>query len=224
MKLNFLNALNGKVNHEEIAEQIIALEIKQKECENERNLSKILCKEVRGKTLCGEKISPDVIKNADNGYEEALLNLEIVTEGLEELGKKLTVELEAYRQDEAKRIANMRSKLEQEREKVMREFAKAKGRLLGLAFSIYGHPAVARRHLEVLRSFTYTNTDQFHEEFEAEQNKTVAELKRPAFADLEEEYQQKERWLSSFNIDEEHACILKKYRDQHGVEVHPVEA
>ena len=219
MKLNFLNALNGKVNHEEIAEQIIALEIKQKECENERNLSKILCKEVRGKTLCGEKISPDVIKNADKGYEEALLNLEIVTEGLEDLGKKLTVELEAYRQDEAKRISNMRSKLEQEREKVMREFAKAKGRLLGLAFGIYGHPAVARRHLEVLRSFTYTNTDQFHEEFEAEQNKIVAELKRPTFADLEEECQQKDRWLSSFNIDEEYALILKKYRDRHGVEV-----
>ena len=104
MKLNFLNVLNGKAGHEEIAEQIVALELKQKECERDRDSSKVLCKEVRGKVMCGERISPDVIRNADKAYEEASLNLEIVTESIEDLKKKLIVALEEYRQNEEKQI------------------------------------------------------------------------------------------------------------------------
>ena len=217
MKLNFLNVLNGKASHEEIAEQIVALEIKQKECERDRDLSKILCKEVRGKTMCGERISPDVIRNADKGYEESLLNLEIVTDSIEELKKKLVVALEEHRQNEERRLNELRRKVEQEREKAMRELAKAKGRLLGIAFGIHGHPAVAQRSLGDSRSFVYTSSDQFHEEFDAEYKKAVAELKRPTFADIDDERQQREQWLYAFNSEEEFNQIIKKYRDQQGV-------
>ena len=215
MKLNFLNALNGKVNHEEIAEQIVALEIKQKECENERNLSKILCKEVRGKTLCGEKISLDVIKNADKGYEEASLNLEIVTESLDELKRKLSESLMANCDDESKRLIEARRRLDQERDKAMCEFTKAKGRLFGMALSIYGYDERARINLECLRSFTPCNTDPFFEEFEYEKKKSLSEIKKPTVADIERDCEIKERWITTFNLDEEHAKILDKYRKKY---------
>lgn len=219
MKLNFLNVLNGKANHEEIAEQIVALEIKQKECEKERDISKILCKEVRGKNLCGERISPDVIRNADKGYEEAVLDLEIITDCIADLKKKLVDALWEHRQVEEDLLNERRRELEKEREKTMREFAKAKGRLAGFAFGICGHPASAVRNLESERSFTFTPVDAFYEEFNAEYKKTVSELKRPLFADLDQACSQKNMWLQRFNVDEEYEQILKKYREVHGAGV-----
>ncbi len=219
MKLNFLHVMNKKSGPDEIAEQIVALEIKKGQCEKFRDEAKQFCKEMRGKIMCGEQVDSDAVKQADRAYDEAGMDLEIVTESIEELKKKLMVALETYRQDEQKRLVDARRKLEQEREKVMREFAKAKGRLLGLACGIYGRPENAISLLEGSRSFTFTNADQFHEEFEAERVKAVAELKRPTFADVDEQCRQKDFWLGGFNSDEEYARILKKYRDQQGVEV-----
>ena len=214
MKLNFLNALNGKANHEEIAEQIIALEIKQKECEKERNLAKILCKEMRGKTLCGENVSLDIIKNADKGYEEASLNLEIVNEGLEELKNKLSEALQAYCDAESRNLSDARKKLEAERDKVMREFAKAKGRLLGLALTIYGDGERARINLERTGCFS-DNSNPFLPELEFEKKRVLSEAKKPTFANLEEDFDRKTNWIRSFNLEQEYNQILAKYRKQY---------
>lgn len=219
MKLNFLNVMNKKASPDEIAEQIVALEIKQKECERDRDISKILCKEVRGKTLCGERISPEIIRNADKDHDEAVLNLEIVTESIEDLKSKLTQAVNVHRDEEAKRLAEMRKRIDREMEKAKLELAKAKGRLVGLAIGIYGHSAAAQRHLEDSRSFTYTRADQFYEDFDIEERKAVAELRRPSVADLLDEAQQKDRWLQLFNVDEECSRVLKKYRDIHCAEV-----
>jgi len=150
-----------------------------------------------------------------------------VAETIEELKQKLAVAIEANRQDESKRLLDMRARLDNEREKAMRELAKAKGRLMGLAFGIYGHPAVTRRNLEAPRSFTFTASDPFYEEFEAEYKKAVSELRHPTFAEIDTDYDRKSNWLSSFNPDEEFARVLKRYRDKYAVEAReaqPVEA
>ena len=109
----------------------------------------------------------------------------------------------------------------------MRELAKAKGRLMGQAFGIYGHPAVTRRHLDGPGSFTFMASDPFYEEFEDEYKKAVSELKHPTFAEIDADFDRKSNWLSSFNPDEEFARVLKRYRDKYAVEVRetlPVEA
>lgn len=227
MKLDFLNIMNRKATPDEVAEQIAALEAKQQECEKARDAAKALCKEVRGKIMCGERVAPDAARNADKAYDEAVLDLEVVAETIEELKQKLAVAIETNRQDESKRLLDMRARLDNEREKAMRELAKAKGRLMGLAFGIYGHPAVTRRSLEESRSFTFTASDPFYLEFDIEYKKAVSDLKHPTFAEIDEDFQRKSNWLSSFNSDEEFARVLKRYRDKYAVEVReaqPVEA
>ncbi len=219
MKLDFLNIMNRKATPDEVAEQIAALEAKQQECEKARDTAKALCKEVRGKIMCGEKVAPDAARNADKAYDEAVLDLEVVAETIEELKQKLVTAIEANRQDESKRLFDTRARVNDEREKAMRELAKAKGRLMGLAFGIYGHPAVTRRHLEESRSFTFTATDPFYLEFDIEYKKAISDLKHPTFAEIDEDFQRKSNWLSSFNPDEEFARVLKRYRDKYAVEV-----
>jgi hypothetical protein len=214
MKLNFLNVLNGKSTHEEIAEQIVALEIKQKECEEEREIAKYLCKEVRGKVLCGEKVSQDAVKDADKAYEEASLNLEVVTESIEELKKKLYEALQTYRDDETKRLADLRKRLEAEREKAMREFAKARGRLLGVALGIYKYPDRERINLIDINSFLPSPDYIFLEEFETEKNRALSELKKPTVADLEQESERKDAWLRNFNLEDEYKDIIRKYQSK----------
>jgi len=214
MKLNFLNALNGKANHEEIAEQIVALEIKRKECEEERDIAKYLCKEIRGKVLCGEKVSKDAVKDADKAYEEASLNLEVVTESIEELKKKLYEALQAYRDNEAKGLVDLRKRLAEERDKAQHEFAKARGRLFGIALGIYKYPERARVSLLDPQNFIPSATNPFFEEFEAEKKKALTELKRPTVADLEDECEAKDTWLNRFDPEEEYRNIIRKYESK----------
>lgn len=58
MKFNFLNVLKGKRTPDEIVEQIVALEQRQKSCEQEKQVAKETVKEVRSKIMCGEKVNP----------------------------------------------------------------------------------------------------------------------------------------------------------------------
>ncbi|MEK7200396.1 MAG: hypothetical protein AAB212_10850, partial [Bacteroidota bacterium] len=98
MKLNFLKVLNNQSNNpEEIAEQIVALELKQIEYEKQRDLLRIQTKELRQRKLCGEAIIDDQVKEADRKAENAGLDLEAVTESLAKLEERLRAAYESIR-------------------------------------------------------------------------------------------------------------------------------
>ena len=85
MKLNFLNVLKGKSTPNEIAEQIVALEEKERQCEKEKQDAKERVKEIRSKIMCGEKVDPNVVKQADSALEECGINLDVVVETIAKL-------------------------------------------------------------------------------------------------------------------------------------------
>ena len=85
MKLNFLNVLKGKSSPDEIVEQIVALEEKQKQCEKEKQDAKERVKEIRSSVMCGEKVNPNAVREADSALEECNINLDVVSENLERL-------------------------------------------------------------------------------------------------------------------------------------------
>jgi hypothetical protein len=212
MKLNFLNVLNKKSAPDEIAEQIVALEVKKVQCEKARDKAKGACKELRGKTMCGEMVDSDAIKRADKAYEEAVLDLEIVTDSLEELNKRLYTALETHREEESKQIIEDQHKWAAEKDKLMREVIRLKGRLLGMMIGIYRYEGEAVLQLQNPPSFNFSNTDPYFAEFTAEKDRAFAELKKPTPADLNDAIHQKDRWLFNFKIEEEHREILAKYR------------
>ena len=212
MKLNFLNVLNKKSAPDEIAEQIVALEVKKAQCEKFRDEAKSACKELRGKTMCGEKVDSDAIKRADKAYEEAVLDLEIVADSLEELNKQLYIALEAQREEESKQIIEDHHKWAAEKDKLMREVIRLKGRLLGLMIGIYHYESEAIVQLQNPPSFNISNSDPYFAEFTVEKNRSLAELKKPTPADLEDVIHHKDHWLLRFNIEDEYRDILSKYR------------
>ena len=212
MKLNFLNVLNKKSAPDEIAEQIVALEVKKAQCEKSRDEAKSACKELRGKTMCGERVDSDAIKRADKAYEEAVLDLEIVADGLEELNKQLYVALEAQREEESKRIIDDRHKWAAEKEKLMREASRLKGRLVGMMIGIYHYESEAIVQLQTSPSFIFSNTHPHFAEFTAEKDRTLADLKKPTPGDLHDAIERKDSWLLHFNIEDEYRDILSKYR------------
>jgi len=212
MKLNFLNVLNKKSAPDEIAEQIVALEVKKAQCEKARDEAKSACKELRGKTMCGEKVDSDAIKRADKAYEEAVLDLEIVTDSLEELNKQLYIALEAQREEESKRIIDDRHKWAAEKEKLMCEVSRLKGRLVGMMIGIYHYESEAIVQLQTSPSFIFSNTYPHFAEFTAEKDRTLADLKKPTPGDLHDAIEHKDSWLLHFNIDDEYRDILSKYR------------
>ena len=212
MKLNFLNVLSKKSAPDEIAEQIVALEVKKIQCEKARDEAKSTCKELRGKTMCGERVDSDAIKRADKAYEEAVLDLEIVTDSLEELNKQLYVALEAHREEESKQIIEDSHKWVAEKEKLMREVIRLKGRLLGMMIGIYHYESETIVQLQNPPSFNISNSDPYFAEFTAEKNRALAELKKPTPADIEDAVHHKDHWLLRFNIEDEYRDILSKYR------------
>ena len=212
MKLNFLNVLNKKSAPDEIAEQRVALEVKKAQCEKARDKAKGACKELRGKTMCGEMVDSDAIKRADKAYEEAVLDLEIVDDSLEELNKRLYVALEAHREEESKQIIEDGHKWAAEKDKLMREVIRLKGRLVGMMIGIYHYESEAIVQLQNSPSFNFSNTDPHFAEFTAEKDRALAELKKPTPADLQDAIHHKDHWLLRFNIEDEYRDILSKYR------------
>ena len=104
MKLNFLNILNKKSTPDEIVEQIVALEKKHRQYQKEYDEAKEKVKEIRSRAICDEKINPDAVKQADKRFDEAKINLEIVTESMEKLKAKLNEALSALREDESRNL------------------------------------------------------------------------------------------------------------------------
>ena len=218
MKLNFLNILKKKSTPDEIAEQVVALEVRKIQCEKERDKAKNACKEIRGRTMCGEKVPPDVIRNTDRDYDDAVLNLEVVIDGIEELKQSLFGALENHREEEDRRLKQLQLKRNEEYEIVMQELAKIKGRLVGLATAVYAYPEVAQNYLRSLESFSFDNSHPHYELFTVEKDRAMAELKHPTPADIEAECNAKTIWLGGFRIADEHERILEKHRAKHNIE------
>lgn len=212
MKLNFLNVLNKKSAPDEIAEQIVALEVKKAQCEKTREEAKSACKELRGKTMCGERVDADAIRRADKAYEDAVLDLEIVDDSIEELNKQLYAALEVKRDEESKQINEDRQRWASEKERLLREADRLKGRLMGIMIAIYHWEEEAIVQLQTSPSFIFSSTRPNYAEFCAERDRTLAELKKPTPADLDDAYHEKSRWLSNFDAEKEHQAILAKYR------------
>jgi len=212
MKLNFLNVLNKKSAPDEIAEQIVALEVKKVQCEKIRDEAKNSCKEMRGKTMCGERVDSDAIKRADKAYEEAVLDLEIVDDSLEELNKRLYAALETHREEESRQINEDHHKWADEKEKLMREVSKLKGRLVGIMIGIYRYECEAVLQLQTSPSFIFSSDRPHFAEYTAGKDQALAELRKPTPADLDDAFQRKSNWLLRFNIEDEYRDILSKYR------------
>jgi len=219
MKLNFLNVMNKKSGPDEIAEQIVALEVKKGECERIRDDAKKACKEMRGKIMCGERVNAEAVKQADRVYDEALLDLETAEENLEELKKHLYVSLEARHEEESKKVTVDRQKWAAEKDKLQREIDKAKGRLVGLMMGVYRYESEVVRLLGDTSVFSIQSGHPNFAEFTAEKDRALSELRRPTPSDLEDGAHQKEFWLANFKLEEEYEKVLKTYRDQSGVTV-----
>jgi len=214
MRLNFLNVLKGKSSPNEIAEQIVALEEKQKLCEQEKTEAKEKAKEIRSRVMCGERVNTDAVKQADLALEECNINLDVVTESLTKLKAKLEEALTAKRDEEAKRIIDDRKQWDIEREKAVLELWRAKGKLFALAFAIYGHPETARRHLEESPEFNPRLGTDAYKVFHDELDKSIAELRRPTIGDIEENIRGRDHWVSHFDLEHEIASVMKKYRPE----------
>ncbi len=212
MKLNFLNVLNKKSAPDEIAEQIVALEIKKAQCEKARDEAKTACKELRGKTMCGERVDADAVKRADKAYKEAGLDLEIVGDSIEELNKQLYVALETKHAEESKQIIEDRHKWAAEREKLLREADRLKGRLMGMMIAVYRYEEDAVVQLQTSPSFIFSNTHPNFAEFCTERDRALAEIKKPTPSDLLDAIHQKDRWLLNFDVEKEHRETIAKHR------------
>lgn len=214
MKLNFLNVLKGKSTPEEIAEQIVALEEKQKLCEQEKIEAKEKAKEIRSRVMCGERVNPEAVKLADLALEECNINLDVVAESLAKLKTKLEESLIAKRDEELKRIIEDRNDMNRKKDEAILDLWRAKGKLFGLAYAIYGHPETTRRQLQEYPSFTPSMGTNEYNAFHPEKEKVIAELRRPTIADVEEDIRSRDHWVSHFDIEQEINALMKKYRPE----------
>jgi hypothetical protein len=214
MKLNFLNVLKGKSTPEEIAEQIVALEEKQKLCDQEKIEAKEKAKEIRSRVMCGERVNPEAVKLADLALEECNINLDVVAESLSKLKTKLEESLIAKRDEVLKRIIEDRNAMNLKKDEAILDLWRAKGKLFGLAYAIYGHPETTRRHLQDYPSFSPSlGTDEYNA-FHPEKEKVIAELRRPTIADVEEDIRGRDHWVSHFDLEQEINALMKKYRPE----------
>ena len=214
MKLNFLNVLKEKSSPDEIAEQIVALEEKQKLCEKEKQDAKEKAKEIRSRIMCGEKVNPNAVKEADSALEECNINLDVVSESLEKLKEKLEEAFIALKDEESQKVIEARKRFNRERDKVKLDLWKAKGKLFGLAFALHGHPEVTRRDLESFPAFSPSVGTEEYDVFHAEKDRIIAGLNRPTVADVEEEIRGKSHWVSQFDLEDEIKQIMRRYRTQ----------
>jgi len=214
MKLNFLNVLKDKSTPDEIVEQIVALDERQKSCEQEKQVAKEMAKEVRSKIMCGEKVNPNAVKEADSALEESNINLDVISESLEKLKEKLEEAFVSLKNEESQKVIEGSKRLNRERDKVKLELWKAKGKLFGLAFALHGHPAVTRRDLESYPAFSPSVGTEEYNLFHAEKDRVIAGLNRPTVADVEEELRGKSNWVSNFDLEKQIRRIMRKHKTQ----------
>jgi len=214
MKLNFLNILNKKSTPDEIVEQIVVLEKKQRQYQKEHDEAKEKVKEIRSRAICDEKISPDAVKQADKRFDEAKINLEIVDETIEKLKAKLSETLTALHEEESRNIVTERRVLNSKRSKAELELWREKGRLYAMAIAIYGHPETARRRLEEYPSFSPALGSEPYDIYHEAKDRALVEMNKPTVADIEKDIERKENWVRNFDIEEEIDKLTKRFNVQ----------
>lgn len=85
---------------------------------------------------------------------------------------------------------------------------------VGIAMGIFGHPEYVRRHIENNPGLSPLSSDPLLDDFNAEKDRAVAELKKPTVADLQNDCDAKTRWLETFNLEEKYQGLIKKYQDK----------
>lgn len=215
MKLNFFNVLRKKSTPDEIAEQIVGLEIKQRQCETERDQARKGCKDIRSRIMCGEKIPPDVVRNIDKAYENAVLNLEAVTDSIKELNALLATALESLRDELQQRQVDLSGQKDGMNDATMRQVIKAKGRFIGLATALYGYPQEAREQMRNIHSRLYmSSSSPYYADFQEGIREGQAELKHPTVHELESEFESIGSRLNLFKVEEQAHSLLHKHRTQ----------
>lgn len=213
MKLNFFNISRKKSTPDEIAEQVVALEIKQTQCDTERERAKKECKDIRSRIMCGEKIPPDVVRNMDRAYEDAQLNLEAVTDSLQELEKSLHASIETFCAEEKTRASLLEKERSVNYADSLRKIIHAKGRLVGLATAVYQYPQEAEAQLRSIHSASNpASNDPLYAEYQAGLEEGMAEVRHPSVAELKNQCEAINFEIGSISTEERFQKLIEKYR------------
>ncbi len=217
MKLNFLKVLSNQSNNpEEIAEQIVGLELKQIEYEKQRDLLRIQTKELRQRKLCGEVITDDQIKEADRKSENAGLDLEAVNEILAKLEERLRAAYESIR-DNGNTVSGQRmNAILPEYNRLSEELALAKAKVLVLAEQLWGN-ATAQHKLR--NGYAFHNDDKTDHIMNEEAEKLRVSVKQPTYYMKYSEAENYSSWTAMMRIDYEIDNVLNKHRRNLGVPV-----
>jgi len=203
-----MKALSAKVGPDEIAEQIVLLEQKQKEIQAERDSLKGKAKELRQRKICQEPVSDAQIREADNKVESANLDLEAIAETIDKLTEKLLISLEEHRDLAEKERLKENEVLAEEYKIAQEELARAKARLLVFAETVIG--PVAHQYLKSGSLYNF-DSDTNHV-FEAEAEKARLQVRRPTYHERRQDYETRRDVLLRFNLDAECENIMAKYR------------
>ncbi len=215
MKLNFLNVLNKQSSPDEIAQEIIALEVKELEATKEHDSLKDAAKELRKRRLCGESVSDDQIRVADRKFESASLDVEAIKEMIDNLTNKLYAAFEEIKVKGLPGSQEKRDALMSEHRKVTEEIVKAQVRLITLAETYHGSAAEALARDGRL-FWINPDTERF---YYAELERCRTQIKHPTYYDRKIEADSYATWISEMCVDDEVEKLLNKYR---GVMAKPV--
>lgn len=183
MKLNFIKALKQDVSSEEIACEIVRLEEKRHELEDTKKKSYEVVKEMRGRELCGESVPVQDMRDAENAFNRAQLDLEVADESIVKLEEKLRSTLIVER-DTKETLANKAEKeLEKEKQRLLKEWARVKGQLYAIGLAIWGHPVDVRNQLSDSYVFAYENGDPCKRAFEYGCTSADAGIGYPTYSD-----------------------------------------
>ena len=208
MKLNFLNVLNKQSSPDEIAQEIVVLEAKEREATKEHDSLKDAAKELRTRRLCGENVSDDQIKVADRKCESASLDIEAIKEMIGNLTNKLHAGFEEIKIKGLPGSQEKRSALILEHQRVSDEIVKVQARLVVLAETYHGVGADTFGRTGRL----FWVSPDAESSYYAELDRCRAQIKHPTYYDRKVEADNYARWISEMSIDDEVRQVLDKYR------------
>lgn len=216
MKLNFLKVLNNQNNTpEEIAEQIVGLELKQMEYEKQLNTLRQQAKELRQKKLCGEVLSDAQINEADRKVENASLDLEAVAESITKLNDKLHKTYESIVENAHVVTGEMAKVLEPERERLFDELARVKAKVFVISQQLWGYMADVR----LRRGQFFDDGPVYEQRMKEEVERLMANIKEPTYFSKRHDIERYSNWTSNLRINEESERLLNKQRAKMGVPV-----
>lgn len=211
MKLNFLKVLNtSKITPDEIAAEIAALEVKQRDCEQELSGLREQAKDLRKRRLCDEAISEKEIKDADCKVESARLDLEAISDSAAKLNEKLRSAFQAVKDNGLEEIHRRGSAIDSDRAKALEEVARAKARLLVAAEVYIG--SWAEHLVKDGRIFEYD--PETHDLYQAELERLRAQVKHPTYHEKKLSVDHYASWTRELDVEDEARDIINKHRQK----------